>query len=315
MSGSKIPRASGAATPSRVGAPVTPGLDNGPQTKNLDNGPQTSGLDAGVQTPGLDANPLKAFLPTESGEGRPVFRQPDYLLHEKPVRREARSSSQSQRMSHRGLGATNLPSFHVYSIKDDAGTITCLVKMGWVQGRDPTLGADPLAAFALPTIGGTAMATTRIVIEAAKTLYCRVETTSDDLVTTGGSTIVSETPTPASTHAQPAQQSIDMAETVAAVPGVYYYPIADFEEIGGRVRVANQYQSGGPIMHIPGRNGHASSIHFVDCDGGSLAFLNIRQGLETTNLGYKEIECGCDGGTTSSASPAATTYRQEGSEP
>ena len=209
-----------------------------------------------------------------------------------------------------------IPSYHVYDIRESAGVHTCLIKSGWVQGRDPTLGAYPLAAWALPTVDGTAMATTRKTIEVGKTLYCRVATTSDDLVTTGGSTIVSETPTPASTHAQPAQQSIDMAETVAAVPGVYYYPIADFV-IGpsGRLVVANQYQSGGPIMHAPGRNGHASSIHFVDCDGGSLAFLNVRQGLETTNLGYKEIECGCDGGTTSSASPAATTYRQEGSEP
>lgn len=192
--------------------------------------------------------------------------------------------------------APDLPQFHVYDIQDNAGTISCLVKKGWALGRDPVLAGDAIAAPVLPTISGTAMATTRIVIEVTKTLYCRVVTDENDIVLSA--TIVSETARPTSRHAQPARQDIDMAVTLAAVTGIYYYPIADFVAgPTGRLVVANQYQSGGPIIHIPGRNGHSSSLRIVDCEGTAVAFLNFFQGLETTNLGDQEVEAGCDGGT------------------
>ena len=58
--------------------------------------------------------------------------------------------------------AADLPAFHVYDIQEIASVFSCLVKVGRVQGRNPTLAANAIPVGVLPTISGTAMATTRI---------------------------------------------------------------------------------------------------------------------------------------------------------
>ena len=194
--------------------------------------------------------------------------------------------------------AADLPAFHVYDIQEIAGVFSCLVKIGRVQGRNPTLAANAIPVGVLPTISGTAMATTRITIEAAKSLYCRVATGADDIPTSA--TIVSETPTPSSTHAQPAQHNLDGAQSVSPVTGIYYYRIANFVvDATGRMVVSEQFQSGGPIIHAPGRNGHATTLHFYDCDGNNVARIVSNQGLVETNLGHQDIQSGCQDGTSS----------------
>lgn len=308
---SKIKKAAGVVTPSRLGMVNTPGLNAGPQTSRLDagvqtpgldRGPQTPGLDEGVKTPSLDENPIKVTLSTESGEGREVFRQPDYLLREKPVRKERDSVSTSSKMVNEEPPLYTIPAFHIYSIKNISGVHSCLVKIGRVQGRDPTLAGNAIPNGVLPTVDGTSMITTRRTIEEAKTLYCRVVTYSNDIPY--NATIVSETPTPSSTHAQPAQHNLEGAivgsGTVAAIEGIYYYPIANFVTgASGRLKVSEQFQSGGPIIHAPGRNGHATTLHFYDCDGNNVARIVSNQGLVETNLGHQDIQSGCQDGTSS----------------
>ena len=304
---SKIKKATGVVTQSRLGMEVAPRLNAGPQTSRLDagvqtpgldRGPQTPSLDEGVKTPSLDENPIKVTLSTESGEGREVFRQPDYLLREKPVRKEKESVSTSSKMVNEEPPLYTIPAFHIYSIKNISGVHTCLVKIGRVQGRNPALAGNAIPNGVLPTVEGTSMVTTRRTIEAAKTVYCRVVTGADDIPTSA--TIVSETPTPSSTHAQPAQHNLDGAQSVSPVTGIYYYRIANFVTgASGRLKVSEQFQSGGPIIHAPGRNGHATTLHFYDCDGNNVARIVSNQGLVETNLGHQDIQSGCQDGTSS----------------
>jgi len=198
-------------------------------------------------------------------------------------------------------GGSRLRQFEVYAINQEDAT--CLVQKGWVLAIDPALAASPVMIYLLPTVGAGAdpMATTPLAISAAHVIYCKVTTTALDLATVAtGAEIVSLSSTPTDVHAQPVVNDVDGAEYTAEVPGVYHYKIASFIEADGILKVDDQFQDGGPIIHRPGRTGQTFAITFQDCGTANVTRLDFTQGEASSQAGATTIETGCDGAGTGS---------------
>jgi len=192
------------------------------------------------------------------------------------------------------------PPFSPYKI--DYTNKTICIKKGWVLGISPETGTLPMNPIA-PTINlsdmdgggsGNPMST-----DYGETIYCRVATDGNDLVTSA--TIVSKSYTPFSTHAQPAKYDIDGVLATAAVNGDYYYPLLDFES-NAPLRIKNVYHYGTMLIHRPGRTGATGHLHLLDCSRASIAFLDFKQGQFTSIItpdGHQEVEAGCDGTSSS----------------
>lgn len=195
-------------------------------------------------------------------------------------------------------GGSRLRQFEVHTI--DQEDATCLVQKGWVLAIDPALAASPVMIYLLPTVGAGVdpMATTPLAISAAHILYCKVTTSALDLAT--AAEIVSLSSTPTDVHAQPVVNDVDGAEDLAAVPGVYHYKIASFIEEDGILKVDDQFQDGGPIIHRPGRTGQTFSLTFQDCSPANVTRIDFTQGEASSQAGATTIETGCDGTGTGS---------------
>ena len=83
------------------------------------------------------------------------------------------------------------------------------------------------------------MATTAVIVSVSHTIYCKVTTDENDVVT--GADIISHT------GDAPVNK---LADAGTLTDGEYWYQIADFHaDAGGFVTVKNQYQHGSPIIH------------------------------------------------------------------
>lgn len=161
-----------------------------------------------------------------------------------------------------------LEQFQVHSIYNTGTEWKCRVKQGFVDTINPEPG-DVIAG-----IGTTPADTTEFTITAASEIWCKVTTNKKDLVT--AAEIVNSLGTPA--HAQP---------DPGGNTGLYFYKIADFQTISGKVVLKTQYHLGGPIIHRPGRNNRNLKVtikHYKEDTGflqpnGSDTYLFFRQGL------------------------------------
>jgi hypothetical protein len=108
------------------------------------------------------------------------------------------------------------------------------VRAGWVLTIDPT-GAT--------VMGYLQAAQADFTIGAASVIYCKVDTTKNDLAT--AATLIATSTAPTNTHAQP---------DPGGNAGVYHYRIADFTTVDGNVVVATRHHQNGPIIHRPARN-------------------------------------------------------------
>lgn len=115
------------------------------------------------------------------------------------------------------------------------------VAKGFVVGIDPNSSASPVLSRTVPS--NWVSEDTEFSVSAGQTLFVRVQTTAKDQVT--GATLVVDSNSKASTHAQPGP-SVAPQLTVL---GDYYYPIAEFYDDGGTLRYRQIHA--GVIVHRP----------------------------------------------------------------
>jgi hypothetical protein len=145
-------------------------------------------------------------------------------------------------------GGRRLVDFEVHALRRVEDIWKVNIAPGYLSTSNPKSSADPVYSYAVPEIGGIPLDAEEppsLEVEVGQTVYLKLQTDSKDQPT-GPPEIVAAEPDLAGTHYQPPP---------AAVPGVYYYPLADIVAGVGEdapPKLEKQRHSGGPIIHTPG---------------------------------------------------------------